>query len=111
MVVGHPVPVTIAPAILGRRVVTRAAVGDGSRDLALKIIVRSDGGAEPADSVARLPPGAAGLLRRAGDGTLVVDGSGTSFTWLGVETDPERLMGGVGLLATLARGPGQGVYR
>jgi hypothetical protein len=111
VVVGQPVPVTITPAILGRRVVTRATVGDGPRELPLKILVRSDGSAEPPDSVARLPPAAAGLLRRAGDGTLVVDGAGTSFTWLGVETDPERLMAGVRLLAALAGGPGQGVYR
>jgi hypothetical protein len=111
VVIGQPVPVTIAPVVLGRRVVTRATVGDGPRELPLKILVRSDGGAEPADSVARLPPAAAGLLRRAGDGTLVVDGAGTSFTWLGVETDPERLMLGVRLLAMLAGGPSQGVYR
>lgn len=109
--VGQPVPVTIAPAILGRRTVTRATVGDGPRERALKILVRSDGTAEPAGSVAQLPPAAAGFLRRAGNGTLVVDGASTSFTWLDVETDPARLMAGVRLLATLAGGPGQGVYR
>jgi hypothetical protein len=111
VVIGQPVPVTIAPAILGRRVVTRATLGDGPRELPLKILVRSDGSAEPAESVARLPPAAASLLRRAGDGTLVVDGDGTSFTWLGVETDPERLMAGARLLAALAGSPSQGVYR
>ncbi|HWN67720.1 MAG TPA: hypothetical protein VNM90_08765 [Haliangium sp.] len=111
VVVGHPVPVTIAPALLGRRVVTRATVGDGPRDRPLKILVRSDGSAEPADSVAQLPPAAAGFLRRAGNGTLVVDGASTSFTWLGVETEPGRLMAGVGLLAALAGAPSQGVYR
>lgn len=111
VVIGQPVPVTIMPAILGRRVVTRATVEGGLRERSLKILVRSDGSAEPADGLAELPPGAARFLRRVGDGTLVVDGAGTSFTWLEVETDPERLMAGVGLLVALASGPGQGVYR
>jgi hypothetical protein len=111
VVIGEPAPVTIAPAILGRRVVTRATVGDGPRERPLKILVRSDGSAEPAGDPARLPPAAARLLRRAGDGTLVVDGARTSFTWLDIETDPERLMAGVGLLAALAGGPSHGVYR
>jgi hypothetical protein len=111
VVIGQPVPVTIAPAILGRRVVTQATVGDGPRERPLKIIVRSDGSAEPASGLAQIPPAAARFLRRTGNGTLVVDGARTSFTWLDVETDPERLMAGVGLLAALASGPSQGVYR
>lgn len=111
VVIAQPVPVTVAPAILGRRAVTRATVGDGPRERPLKILVRSDRSAEPADSVARLPPAAIGFLRRAGNGTLVVDGANTSFTWLDVETDPERLMAGIKLLAALASAPGQGAYR
>jgi hypothetical protein len=110
-VVEHPVPVTLAPVLLGRRAVTRATVGDGPRERPLKILVRAGGVAEPADAVAALPPAAAGLLRRVGVGTLIVDGAKTSFTWLDVETDPERLMTGGKLLAALASGPSQGVYR
>ena len=111
VVLARPVPVTIGPAVLGRRAVTRASIGDGPRERPLKILVRSDGSAEPADSVAALPPAAAGFLRRAGNGTLVVDGARTSFTWLDLETDHARLLAGAGLLTTLASGPGQGVYR
>jgi hypothetical protein len=111
VVIAHPAPVTLAPAVLGRRIVTRATIGDGPRERPLKILVRADGSSEPADSVARLPPAAAGFLRRAGNGTLVVDGARTSFTWLDLETDPARLMAAVKLLATLAGAPAQGVYR
>lgn len=111
VLIEHPAPVTIAPVVLGRRTVTRASAGDGPRERPLKILVRADGSAEPAESVAGLPPAAASFLRRAGNGTLVVDGARTSFTWLDVETDPARLMSAVKLLATLAGAPAQGVYR
>lgn len=111
VVIDEPVPVTITPIVVGRRAVTRAAVGDGPRDHPLKLLVRADGSLEPADGAAQLPPGAAALLRKVGDGSLIVDGDRTSFTWLQIETAPERLMAGARLLAALAGAPAQGVYR
>jgi hypothetical protein len=111
VVVEHPVPVTLAPIVLGRRAVTRATVGDGPRARPLKLLVRAHGACEPADGARELPPAATTWLRKVGDGTLIVDGARTSFTWLRIETDPERLLAGVRLLAALAGAPAQGVYR
>jgi hypothetical protein len=111
VVLARPVPVTIAPAVVGRRAVTRAEVGDGPRDRPLKLLVRADGSREPAGGAAQLPPAATAFLRKVGDGTLIVDGARTSFTWLQIETDPERLVAGARLLAALAGAPAQGVYR
>lgn len=111
VVIDEPVPVTIAPIVVGRRTVTRATVGDGPRDRPLKLLVRADGSLEPEGGAAELPHGAVALLRKVGDGTLIVDGDRTSFTWLQVETAPERLMAGARLLAALAGAPAQGVYR
>lgn len=110
-VVAHPVPVTLAPVVVGRRAVTRATVGDGPRDRPLKLLVRARGACEPADAAAELPPAAASWLHKVGEGTLIVDGARTSFTWLQIETDPERLLAGARLLAALSGAPAQGVYR
>lgn len=110
-VVQRPVPVRLQPSLVGRRPVTRATVGDGPRSEPFKLIVRADGTTEPQGAAGRLSPTAAALLPRVGDGALVVDGADTSFTWLQVERDHQRLMAGVRLLATLAGGPAQGVFR
>lgn len=110
-IIEQPVPVTLMPVAVRGHAVTRATVGDGPRAQRIEIDVSEDGTVEPADGGAQVPPAAAALLGRVGDGTLVVDGADTSFTWRTVETDAERLLAGARLLAILAGGPALGAYR
>ena len=110
-IIEQPVPVTLMPVNVDGRAVTRATVGDGPREQRIEITVRADGAVKPADAAAQLPAAAAELLGRVGEGTLVVDGADTSFTWRTVETDAERLLAGARLLAILAGGPALGAYR
>lgn len=110
-IIEQPAPVTLMPVAVRGRVVTRATVGDGPRAQRIEIAVHEDGTAEPAERVAQVPAAAAALLGRLGEGTLVIDGADTSFTWRTVETDAERLLAGGRLLAILAGGPALGAYR
>ena len=110
-IIEQPVPVTLMPVDVRGRAVTRATVGDGPRAQRLEITMREDGTVEPADAAAQMRPEAAALLGRLGNGTLVIDGADTSFTWSTVETDAERLLAGARLLAMLAGGPTLGAYR
>lgn len=114
-VIEQPAPVTLMPALVSGRVVTRAAVGDGPRTRRIELRVREDGSIEPTeeptDDPPELPPEALALLPRLGHGTLVIDGADTSFTWHTVETDPQRLLAGARLLAIVAGGPALGAYR
>jgi hypothetical protein len=99
------------PVAVHGRAVTRATVGDGPRAQRVEIMVHEDGAVEPADGAAQMPPAAVALLGSLGEGTLVVDGADTSFTWRAVESDAERLLAGARLLAILAGGPALGAYR
>jgi hypothetical protein len=110
-IIEQPVPVTLMPVAVRGRALTRATVGDGPRAQRIEITVREDGSMEPADGVAQMPPAAAALLDRLGEGTLVIDGADTSFTWRTVETNAERLLAAARLLAMLAGGPSLGAYR
>jgi hypothetical protein len=110
-IIEQPVPVTLMPVVVDGRVVTRATVGDGPRAQRIALTVRDDGAVAPADGAALMPPAAAALLDRLGNGTLVIHGADTSFTWRTVETDAERLLAGARLLAILAGAPALGAYR
>jgi hypothetical protein len=101
-----PDPVRLGPVIDGGPPVTRARANCAKRE-PFRIAVR-DGEAEV---TAGNPEIAVDDLDVPGDGDVVCWGDEISFTWTTIITNPDDLMAGAHLVATLARPPAEGVYR